>query len=109
MDLVFNYIWGEGKDAHTEEGFHGLTIAANLPNANDLIASASVKNSLRQNTEQAIALGIYGVPTFAVKHALFWGLDRTDMMLDYLEHPSVFGTSEMRRLSTLPKAAERRL
>ena len=109
VDLIFNYIWGEGKDAHTEKGFHQLTLDANIPNANDLISSASVKDDLRQNTEQAIALGVYGVPTFAVNNALFWGLDRTDMMLDYLENPNVLTTSEMRRLSTLPKAVERRL
>ena len=109
VTLIFNYIWGEGKDAHTEEGFHQLTLDANTPNANDLIASASVKDDLRQNTEQAIALGVYGVPTFAVNNVLFWGLDRTDMMLDYLENPNVLTTSEMRRLSTLPKAVERRL
>ena len=109
VDLIFNYIWGEGKDAHTEEGFHQLTLEAKIPNANDLISSASVKDDLRQNTEQAITLGIYGVPTFAINNTLFWGLDRTDMMLDYLENPNVLTTNEMRRLTTLPTAAERHL
>ena len=39
--------------------------------------------------------------------ALFWGFDRTDMLLEYLKDPSVLQTPEMLRLSTIPSAAER--
>jgi 2-hydroxychromene-2-carboxylate isomerase len=39
---------------------------------------------------------------------LFWGLDATDMLLDYLEHPTLFDTQEMRRIADLPVGAARK-
>ena len=40
------------------------------------ITSAEVKRSLRANTEEAIAGGVFGVPTFEYQGELFWGEDR---------------------------------
>jgi 2-hydroxychromene-2-carboxylate isomerase len=34
-----------------------------------------VKNALKQNTEQAIAHGAFGVPSFVFENELFWGRD----------------------------------
>ena len=53
--------------------------------------------------------GIYGVPTFAVDGELFWGFDRTDMLLEYLQDPAMMQTPEMQRLTNVPKGAERKL
>lgn len=36
------------------------------------------KSALRTQTEQALALGIFGAPTFVVGPELFWGHDRMD-------------------------------
>ena len=66
-----------------------------------------MKNALRHNTARAVAAGVYGVPTFAVDSELFWGFDRTDMLLDYLDNPAMMQVSEMQRLTQVPKAAER--
>ena len=32
------------------------------------------------DTDQAIAAGVFGVPTFAVGDELFWGQDRLDFL-----------------------------
>jgi 2-hydroxychromene-2-carboxylate isomerase len=40
--------------------------------------SAEVKAALRANTDEAIALGIFGAPSFVVDGELFWGNDRLD-------------------------------
>ena len=42
------------------------------------IETASVKEKLKLATEQAIDLGVEGVPTVAVRERLFWGDDRLD-------------------------------
>jgi 2-hydroxychromene-2-carboxylate isomerase len=42
------------------------------------------KTGLRQQTEQAKALGIFGSPTFVVGNELFWGDDRLEDALDFL-------------------------
>jgi 2-hydroxychromene-2-carboxylate isomerase len=40
--------------------------------------SAAVKERLRSNTEEAIALGIFGAPSLTVGSELFWGHDRIE-------------------------------
>jgi len=42
------------------------------------IESQSVKDALREATDQAIALGVEGVPTVAVGERLFWGDDKLE-------------------------------
>jgi 2-hydroxychromene-2-carboxylate isomerase len=42
------------------------------------IESQSVKDALRKATDEAIALGVVGVPTVAVGDQLFWGDDRLE-------------------------------
>jgi 2-hydroxychromene-2-carboxylate isomerase len=44
----------------------------------DRIDSPEVKDRLRANTDEAIALGAVGVPTVAVGDELFWGDDRLE-------------------------------
>jgi len=39
---------------------------------------------------------------------LFWGLDATDMLLDYLVDPAMFEAPEMRRIAGLPVGAARK-
>ena len=36
----------------------------------------SIKDALRSTTDEALALGVFGVPTFVVGNELFWGDDR---------------------------------
>ena len=107
VELIFDYIWGEGNAIHTEEGLSALSSRMKIKDVDVLISSDWVKNALRQNTEQAVAAGVYGVPTFSVESELFWGFDRTDMLLEYLNNPAMMQTPEMQRLTDVPKAAER--
>jgi 2-hydroxychromene-2-carboxylate isomerase len=44
--------------------------------------STAVKQKLRERTDEAIALGIFGAPTFVAGGELFWGQDRLDDALD---------------------------
>ena len=67
-----------------------------------------VKEKLKQNTENAVTDGVFGVPTFVVKDELFWGGDATDMMLDFLINPTLFETSEMKRISEMPMGKTRK-
>lgn len=46
-------------------------------------ASPTVKTRLRENTERAMALGLFGAPTFVVGKELFWGNDRLENALAY--------------------------
>lgn len=41
-------------------------------------STAEAKEELRANTDEAVALGIFGAPSFVVGGELFWGSDRLD-------------------------------
>ena len=43
--------------------------------------SAETKESLRANTDEARALGIFGAPSFVAGADLFWGNDRLEQAL----------------------------
>lgn len=105
---IFDYIWGEGGDVQSPAGLESLAARLGIDDVAALIAADTVKARLRSNTENAIARGVYGVPTFAVGDELFWGFDAVDFFLDYLDRPALLAEPEMQRLSTLPSAAVRR-
>jgi len=41
------------------------------------------KARIRRNTERAVALAIFGAPTFVVDEELFWGNDRLEAALEW--------------------------
>lgn len=105
---IFNHVWAEGRDAQDPESL--LPLAAKL-GVSDLAAATAapeVKSALRQNTEDAVAADVYGVPTFQIEGEIFWGDDMFGLMLDWLNDPSVLDAPEARRITSLPPAAERR-
>jgi 2-hydroxychromene-2-carboxylate isomerase len=106
---IFEFIWKEGRSVNDEwpalAAKLGLTVAA----ADAMLAEQRVKDALAANGRRAIERGVYGVPTFDTGKELFWGLDATDMLLDYLEDPGVFEEPEMRRIANLPIGAARKL
>ena len=55
------------------------------PTTLDLADSAEAKAKLREQTESAQALGIFGAPTFVVGSELFWGNDRLESALAWME------------------------
>jgi 2-hydroxychromene-2-carboxylate isomerase len=54
------------------------------------LEEAAVKQALREVTGEALALGVFGVPTVAVGEELFWGDDRLE---DAAEAHSALGRS----------------
>jgi 2-hydroxychromene-2-carboxylate isomerase len=43
-------------------------------------AAPEIKEALKRETELAIGRGVFGVPTFVVNDALFWGIDQLDFV-----------------------------
>lgn len=105
--IASRFVFEQGKDPSTPEGLKqlGSELGVNEPEA--LVTAPSAKDRLRANTEDAVARGVWGVPTFLVGGELFWGADSFPMMLDYLHDPGLFETPEMRRIATLPIGAAR--
>lgn len=105
---IFNYIWVNGQSLEDEEAWDKLAKELGVENPEDMIKQPQVKEQLRTNTEQAVNLGIFGVPTTIINGQLFWGFDTTDMLLEYINYPDMFEEKEMSRVFNLPEAVQRK-
>lgn len=103
---VFRYIWREGNDVASPESFAALCEAVGFPEGVSAVENPEVKQALRQHTDAAIALGVFGVPTFAYNGDLFWGEDATAMFLECLR-TDWLATPEVQRVSALPVGIQR--
>lgn len=77
VETVFKHVWLGGGDATDPARLAAL--AVQLAPARDP-AGEDVKRELRQSGEDALALGLFGVPTVELDGRLFWGLDGLDMV-----------------------------
>jgi 2-hydroxychromene-2-carboxylate isomerase len=69
---------------------------------------ASGVNSDERSDASGVASGERADASGETSGELFWGLDATDMLLDYLADPTVFDEPEMRRIAALPLGAARK-
>lgn len=104
---VFDFIWAEGRDPNDQDSWRELVERLGLEDATALTSDPAVKRRLRDNTEGAASGGVFGVPTFEIDGEFFWGVDATDMVLDYLADPVLLDSPEMARYGTLPVGARR--
>lgn len=89
-ETIFRHVWQGGADAADVERLQALTEQlAPKRDANDELA----KIQLRANTDDAIAKGVFGVPTFEVDGKLFWGLDALPMLKAYLQGDAWFNSA----------------
>ncbi len=104
---IFRFIWSEGHRPDDPHSWKTLIERLGVHDADERISAPAVKSTLRANTDEAIALGVFGVPTIAVDGELFWGYDVTAMAAGYIEDPRGFSDSEMERMGSLPVGKER--
>lgn len=107
VDALFDAAFGTGRDVSNPEILDEIGRAHGLTNVAAAISQPEVKLQLRQNTDAAIAQGVFGVPTTIVGAEIFWGEDTTEMLAEYIANPAFFTTPEMQRLRTLPAAVQR--
>ncbi len=105
---IFRHIWGTGHDGQDPASLRPLAQSLGVDDLEACTSDPPVKARLRDNTDEAVGRGVYGVPTFAIGDELFWGDDVTDMMLDYLDDPDLFRHGDLGRLTDLPVAAQRK-
>jgi 2-hydroxychromene-2-carboxylate isomerase len=76
-ELVFRHVWRGGADANDVTRLQ--TLRETLAPVQDPDSSA-VKQALKDSTAEAVALGVFGVPTVALDGRLFWGFDALEMV-----------------------------
>jgi 2-hydroxychromene-2-carboxylate isomerase len=78
VEQLFHHVWrGAGADANDPARLAALT--ERLAPAQEPSGDA-VKQRLRSETEAALALGVFGVPTIEFEGRLFWGQDALPML-----------------------------
>lgn len=79
---VFAAVWGAPLDLGDESTFRALIERAGIgwERFCPEIDAQATKDELRKNTDEAIARGVFGAPTFFVGEEMFWGNDRLDLV-----------------------------
>ncbi|RQR61900.1 2-hydroxychromene-2-carboxylate isomerase [Burkholderia sp. Bp9125] len=104
---IFRHIWRDGHDVASPEGFAALCDAVGFPDGVNAVDAPAVKDTLRAYTDQAIAHGVFGVPTFEWSGELFWGEDATAMFVDCVASRAWLDSPEVQRISALPEGIRR--
>ena len=104
---IFRFVWRDGRLPDLPIEWAELTHDLGLRDADASIAEPGVKDTLRRYTDEAIALGVFGVPTLALRGELFWGADATQMAADYAVAGCRWSDPEYARAVTIPIGASR--
>src|SRR5688500_1929068 len=104
---IFRFVWRDGRLPDLPIEWSELAQDLGVPDAQARIADPPVKDALRRNTREAVARGVFGVPTLAIGDALFWGLDATEMARDYAAAGNRFTDPEYARVAALPEGVQR--
>ncbi|RYF76833.1 MAG: 2-hydroxychromene-2-carboxylate isomerase [Comamonadaceae bacterium] len=87
VEAMFSAMWVEGLDLNDADVVAGALARAGF-DPDELVGMAGaseVKERLKQQTQAAVARGVFGAPTMIVGEQLFWGQDRLDFVREALE------------------------
>lgn len=83
VHALYQAYWVEGIDISTPEGLRAVLASVAEIDVEAVLArldDPAIKQELRERTDEAIALGLFGVPGFVVDGELYWGADRMDQV-----------------------------
>lgn len=87
IEQVMHTEWGDGVDIGKPDVLHRIALDIGLDShaLDNALNSASAKQKLADNWTEAQDLGVVGVPTFVIGDQIFWGNDRLDFVVEYLQ------------------------
>ena len=109
IDALFGAVWIRSLHVAEPTVVEQVAEEAGLDGA-ALIVQASqseCKAQLRKQTDQAIAEGVFGVPTMAVGTELFWGYDDLPFLQRFLEGKDPTGPVSWASAASLKSSAAR--
>jgi 2-hydroxychromene-2-carboxylate isomerase len=104
-ETIFRHVWQGGAVADDAQRLAQLTQQLKPLRSPD---NAEVKAQLKTHTDEAVAAGVFGVPTFGVDDKLFWGLDALPMMQQYLNDDPWFDTERWQSVEKIPQGISRK-
>jgi 2-hydroxychromene-2-carboxylate isomerase len=81
-ETIFRAMWAEPRNLGDAQELAAVLREAGFDPSEfqSLVNDAAVKERLKQQTEEAVARGVFGAPTFFVGDEMFWGQDRLDFV-----------------------------
>ena len=82
VEAMFHAMWGEPRNLGDPQQLAAVLGQAGIDAAdfNSMVNDPAVKEQLKRNTEEAVARGVFGAPTFFVGEEMFWGQDRLEFV-----------------------------
>jgi 2-hydroxychromene-2-carboxylate isomerase len=110
---VIKALWEAGWEKRIDMGepdeLKAALSAANLP-AEELFEKSFSKEAraeLKNNIQEAISLGVFGVPSFVAGEELFWGKDAISDLMDFLDGKDSLDRHKLKDLlDSTPRAAK---
>ena len=104
-ERLFRHVWRGGLDAADPARLAALVADLAPVRAPD---DPAVKARLKANTDEAIASGLFGVPSFVVDGRVFWGFDALPMLRAWIEGDPWFQGPAWDAAARLPVGQARR-
>ena len=84
IDLFFDAYWKDNVDISVPENIKKILFECNidLNSFEQGIKEQKIKDELKNLTNKAFELNVFGAPTFIVNNKLFWGQDRLEYALE---------------------------
>jgi 2-hydroxychromene-2-carboxylate isomerase len=86
LNIFFNAYWRDNLDLSSEREFSKLLENLKIDSKIffDKITQQSIKDNLKQLTNDAFEKEVFGAPTFIINNKIFWGQDRLEYALEEL-------------------------
>ena len=84
IDLCFDAYWRDNIDISIEENIKKILTNCDINHDffEKAIKETKIKDKLKNLTNEAFKLDVFGAPTFLVNNKLFWGQDRLEYAID---------------------------
>jgi 2-hydroxychromene-2-carboxylate isomerase len=106
IDVLYRAAWVERRDV-TQAAVVAVALRAAGLDPALVDRAADAKDLVRAQTTEAIALGVFGVPTMVVDDELFWGTDSLGDLEQFLQGSNPVSKDWVDRWASLPAAATR--
>ena len=87
LKIFFDAYWKDNLDLSVRKNIEELLSILNIDSKKffDEIKNQSIKDNLKNLTNEAFKKEAFGAPTFVVNNKIFWGQDRLEYALDELK------------------------
>lgn len=109
-EQLFHHVWRGGLDATAPERLASLQVLLQThmsERGKTWPDGEVVKQRLRANTDAALAIGLFGVPSLLVDGRVFWGQDGLPMLRAYLDGDTWFSSGAWDAAQALPAGVRR--